>query len=179
MKKNVLIVSSSPRRAGNSDLLCDQFLQGAQEAGHHAEKLFLRDFKVNYCVGCGHCVENKGVCTQKDDMADMAQKLRKADVIVLATPVYFYTLSAQLKTFIDRCCPYYTQLTDKDFYFILTAAETDLDLMTRTVESLRGFTSCLDRPREKGIVYGVGAWEKGEIVGSPAMAQACEMGRNV
>ena len=179
MKKNVLIVSSSPRRQGNSDLLCDQFLQGAQEAGHHAEKLFLRDYTVGYCVGCGHCVEHKGVCTQKDEMEALAQKLQKADVIVLATPVYFYTMCAQLKTLLDRCCPYYTQLSDRDFYFILTAAETDLSLMTRTVESLRGFTSCLDRPREKGIVYGVGAWEKGEILDSPAMEQAYEMGRNV
>lgn len=179
MKKNVLIVSSSPRRQGNSDLLCDQFLQGALEAGHNAETIFLRDHKVSYCVGCGHCIEHKGTCTQKDEMARLAQKLLEADVIVLATPVYFYTMSAQLKTFIDRCCPYYTQLSDRDFYFILTAAETDWNLMTRTVESLRGFTSCLDRPREKGIVYGVGAWEKGDILKSPAMAQAHEMGRNV
>lgn len=179
MKKNVLVISSSPRRAGNSDLLCDQFIQGAQEAGHNAEKIFLRDRKVNYCVGCGHCVEHKGTCTQQDDMAALAQKLTWADVIVLATPVYFYTLSAQLKTFIDRCCPYYTSLSDKEFYFILTAADENTANMTRTIESLRGFTICLDRPQEKGIVYGTGAWEKGEILASPAMRQAHEMGRSV
>ena len=176
--KNILIISASPRRGGNSDTLCDEFLRGAREAGHRAEKLFLRDCTVGYCTGCGLCNRRPGACSQQDDMAGIAEKLERADVIVLATPVYFYTMDAQLKTLIDRCCPYYTALKNKEFYFIVTAADNDPASLVRTVEGLRGFTSCLDGPVEKGVVYGAGAWQVGEINALPAMREAYELGRN-
>ena len=178
-QKKVLILSASPRKGGNSDTLCDQFRKGAEETGHAAEKIFLRDHKVQYCTGCGLCVGRKGTCSQKDDMADIAQKMLAADVIVMATPVYFYTMDAQMKTLIDRCCAYYTGMENKEFYFIVTAADQDISAMERTIEGFRGFTLCLDGAVEKGIVYGVGAWNRGEIVHTPAMAQAYEMGRRV
>lgn len=179
MKKNVLILSSSPRRGGNSDLLCDEFLRGAQEAGHQAEKLFLSDHTIHYCTGCGVC-NTRHVCTQKDDMAGILQKMVDADVIVLATPVYFYTLAAQMKTLIDRTCPRYEEITGKDFYFILTAADDDKGMMERTVECFRGFTEgCLEDAHEKGVIYGLGAWHAGEIRDTPAMEQAYQMGKSV
>lgn len=178
-QKKVLILSASPRQGGNSDTLCDQFLKGAADAGHAAEKIFLRDSRINYCVGCGLCFSRKGACSQKDDMEAIAQKMIAADVIVMATPVYFYTMDAQLKTLIDRCCPYYTGMRNKEFYFILSAADQEVSAMERTIEGLRGFTLCLDGAVEKGIVYGVGAWEKGEILHTPAMQQAYEMGASV
>jgi len=177
MGKNVLIVSGSPRKGGNSDLLCDQFLAGAHEAGHRAEKLRVAELRINFCTGCGTCVKT-GRCAQKDDMAGALEKLLAADVIVLATPVYFYAMCGQMKTFIDRICPVYTRLTGKDAYFILAAADPDTAAMARTVEGFRGFTSCLTDVRERGVVYGVGAWAAGEIKTSPAMRQAFEMGRN-
>ena len=177
--KNVLILSSSPRKGGNSDMLCDQFAQGASEAGHQVEKIRLAELEINYCTGCGVCFEKKMLCSQKDDMAGVLEKMVAADVIVLATPVYFYTMCGQMKTLIDRTCPGYTHIKDKDFYFILTAADTDLAAMERTVEGFRGFTDCcLTRAREKGVIYGVGAWHIGEIKKSPAMRQAFDMGRN-
>lgn len=179
MSKNVLIISASPRKGGNSDTLCDQFLAGAREAGHQAEKVFLREKDIHYCTGCGLCFRQKGTCSQSDDMAELAGRLAEADVIVLATPVYFYTMDAQMKTFIDRCCAYYTSLTGKEFYFIVTAADTDVAAMERTIEGFRGFAVCLDGAVEKGIVYGVGAWEKGDIQKTPAMAAAWEMGKQV
>ncbi len=109
-------------------------------------------------------------------MSEVLDKMIAADVIVMATPVYFYTMCAQLKTLIDRTCARYTEIRSKEFYFILAAADTSQQAMTRTVESLRGFTSCLDRAREKGVIYGTGAWNIGEIQNSPAMKQALEMG---
>ena len=87
--KQVLIISASPRKNGNSDLLCDQFAQGAKESGHHVEKVFLTEKQIGYCRGCGVC-NTTHVCVQKDDMAEILDKMVKADVIVLATPVYFY-----------------------------------------------------------------------------------------
>ncbi|MHB8066147.1 MAG: flavodoxin family protein [Ruminiclostridium sp.] len=178
MGKNVLILSASPRRGGNSDLLCDQFLLGAQEAGNQTEKIFLRDKKIGYCTGCESCyISHK--CVQKDDMAEILEKMIAADVIVMATPVYFYTMDAQIKTLIDRTVPRYEEITGKEFYFIVTAADSSKQSMERTLDGFRGFTVCLNGAKEKGVIYGVGAWRKGDIIGSTAMDQAYEMGKTV
>ncbi len=179
MSKNLLIISSSPRKGGNSDLLCDQFAAGAQQAEHHAEKIFLKGKKINYCTGCGTCLNGKKPCPQKDDMPGILEKLIAADVIVMATPVYFYTMCGQMKTMIDRCCSRYTAISDKDFYFIIAAADNNMPAMERTIEGFRGFTSCLSNAKEKGIIYGVGAWNAGDVKGSDAMKQAVEMGKKV
>ena len=177
MSKKVLILSSSPRRGGNSDTLCDEFLRGAKDAGHQAEKVLLRDQRIGYCTGCGLCNRKPGTCSQQDDMAAIGRKMIDADVLVFATPVYFYTMSAQLKTMIDRCCPYYTQMQGKEVYFLLTAADENETMLRRTVESLRGFTEdCLPDAHERGILYGVGLWHKGDVAGTAYLQQAYEMG---
>lgn len=178
MKKNVVILSASPRRNGNSDILCDEFMKGATEAGHDVEKIFLVDKNIKYCTGCGVC-NTTHECVQKDDMKEILVKLLKADVIVMASPVYFYTINAQMKTLIDRIVPQYTSLSNKEFYFIITAAETNLNMMERSIECFRGLLDCLENPTEKGVIYGVGAWQKGEIKGTKAMKEAYEMGKNV
>lgn len=151
MNKKVLILSSSPRRGGNSDLLCDRFSSGAKETGNNVEKIFLKDKKINYCTGCGTCIDRKGKCSQKDDMAEVLDKMVEADVIVMATPVYFYTMCGQMKTLIDRTCARYTELSYKQFYFIVTAAENSIPAMERTVEEFRGLTYCLDAHRRKKV----------------------------
>jgi multimeric flavodoxin WrbA len=176
MSKKVLVLSSSPRRGGNSDLLCEQFIMGAKEAGHHAEKIFLKDKKINYCTGCSACLNGEKSCPQKDDMSEVWEKMITSDVIVMATPVYFYTMCAQMKTLIDRTCARYTEISNKEFYFIVTAADSNKRAMERTLEEFRGFTSCLNGSKEKGIIYGTGAWNIGDIKNSEAMKQACDMG---
>ena len=178
MKKNILILSSSPRKNGNSELLCDQFINGAQEAGHHAEKISLREKNIHYCTGCGTCFNTKK-CSQNDDMADVLEKMIAADVIVMATPVYFYMMCGQMKTLIDRTCARYTEINDQEFYFLVTAADGNKSAMERTIEEFRGFTSCLDGVNEKGILYGVGAWHKGDIKKTSVMKQAYEMGKAI
>jgi multimeric flavodoxin WrbA len=107
------VLSSSPRRGGNSDLLCDQFINGSREAGQITEKIFLKDKKINYCTGCGICIDRGKSCPRKDDMAEVLKKMIAADVIVMATPVYFYTMSAQMRTLIDRTCARYTEINNK------------------------------------------------------------------
>src|ERR1035437_5235449 len=139
MSKKVLIISSSPRRGGNSDTLCDQFVLGAGESGNHAEKIFLKDKKINYCTHCGTCLNGEKTCPQKDDMSEILEKMVDADVIVMATPVYFYTMCGQMKTSIDRTCSRYTRITNKEFYFIVTAADSNNQAMERTLEEFRGF----------------------------------------
>ena len=144
--------------------------------------LHIRHSRVNGVMGGialgtgGH--QNNGVCVQKDDMAEILEKMIAADVIVMATPVYFYTMDAQMKTLIDRCVARYTEISNKAFYFIATAADGEKRSLERTIEGFRGFLYCLEGAREKGIVYGSGAWKKGDIKESPALNEAYEMGRH-
>lgn len=178
MSKNILVLSGSPRKGGNSDILCDQFVMGAKESGNEVEKIFISNKKIGYCTGCYAC-EKTGKCAQKDDMADILEKMIKADVIVMATPVYFYSLDAQMKTLIDRTVARYTEINNKEFYFIATAAVNSKAALERTIECFRGFTDCLEGAKEKGVIYGTGAWEKGDIKSSDAMKEAYEMGKNI
>lgn len=177
--KNILILSSSPRRGGNSDTLCDEFLRGAIDAGHTVEKIFLRSKIINYCTGCSMCSLHGKPCPQKDDMPDILDKMVAADMIVMATPVYFYTMSAQMKTLIDRCCGRYTEMTDKQFYFIVTAAENAQEKMERTIDTFQGFLDCLEDATIKDVLYGLGVWHSGEINVTPAMQKAYEMGKSI
>jgi multimeric flavodoxin WrbA len=153
-------------------------MEGAIKAKHQVEKVTLAEKKINYCTACYGCSGN-GRCVQKDDMSHILDSMMAADVIVLATPVYFYTMCAQMKTVIDRTLARYRKITNKDFYFIVTAAVSKKAALERTIEGFRGFTSCLPGAKEKGIVYGTGAWEVGDILGSPAMDQAYEMGKRL
>lgn len=179
MVKNILVLSASFRKGGNSDTLCNRFIEGAKEAGHNVEKIYVNDCKINFCRGCGVCNATHR-CVQKDDMAAILDKMVAADVIVMATPVYFYTMNGQMKTLIDRTVPRYTEIHNKDFYFIIAAADTSRNNMQKVIDSFRGFTEdCLDGAKEKGIVYGTGAWQVGDIKNSPAMDTAWQMGKNV
>ena len=175
---NVLVISSSPRREGNSDLLCDELIRGAKEVGHEVEKIFVRDQKINYCTGCGVCYNTKR-CVQKDDMADILVKMIAADVIVLASPIYFYKMCGQLKTVIDRCCARYEEMTDKQFYYILTAADTNPAAIDKAVVEFQGFLDCLTNPEVKGTICGVGVWGKGEVKDKSMMTEAYVMGKSI
>jgi multimeric flavodoxin WrbA len=174
----VLAVSASPRKGGNSDVLCDRFLQGAAEAGHEVEKIRLAEKSIRPCVACYAC-RKASVCVQKDDMAEIQQKLIDADVIVLATPVYFYSMDAQMKIMIDRCLARYREITNKEFYFIVTAAAPEHEAADATLAGLRGYLRCLPGAQEKGVIYGMGAWDKGDIYRHPALDNAYEAGKNV
>jgi multimeric flavodoxin WrbA len=176
MSKKVLILSSSPRKTGNSNALCDRFMEGAIEARHQVEKVVLAEKKINDCTACYAC-QKIGRCAQKDDMAQILESMMAVDVIVMVTPVYFYTMCAQMKTVIDRTVAKYIEIANKEFYFIVAAADPNKAALERTIEGFRGFTSCLPGTKEKGVLFGVGAWEIGDILKSRALQQAYEMGK--
>lgn len=111
----VLAISSSPRKGGNSDVLCDEFLKGAAENGHEVQKIRLAEKKIAPCLACYGCTDSH-VCVRRDDMAEVLEALKAADVIVLASPVYFYSICAQMKTIIDRCLADYMAISGKTFY---------------------------------------------------------------
>lgn len=179
MPKKILILSSSPRKGGNSDTLCDEFMRGTIDSGNDAEKIFLRDKEIHYCTGCSVCSLYRKPCPQKDDAAEIINKMIAADVIVMATPVYFYTMCSQMKTLIDRCCSRYTEITNKEFYFIVTAAEDDRSRMLRTIDTFQGFLDCLENPTIKGTLFGLGVWHVEEIKNNPAMQEAYIAGMNI
>ena len=179
MAKKVLILSGSPRMGGNSDLLCDEFLRGAAEAGNEVEKIRVAERKIGYCSACYYCTQSGGVCAKKDDMAELLQRMIAADVIVLASPVYFYSIDAQLKTVIDRTVARWTEIKDKEFYYIVTCADAEKEAQERTLECFRGFADCVNGAQEKGVIYGTGVYEPGAIRSTPAFRQAYEMGRSL
>lgn len=179
VKQIVLVLSASPRKGGNSDLLCDQFILGARDAGNQAEKIFLQDKNIHFCLGCMDCQSNGGVCAQKDDMAEILEKMVRADVLVMATPIYFYNMDAQLKTLIDRICPQYTRISKKKAYLIATSDDSRKEAMDVAVAGFRAFLSCLDNVEEAGVIYGTGVRDVGDVKGKPAMAIAYKMGKAV
>lgn len=172
----IIAISASPRKGGNSDTLCDRFLEGALESGHETEKVNLQAKALAPCKGCYACGKNH-ICVQKDDMTGILEKLIAADVIVLGTPVYFYCMDAQMKMFIDRCLPRYQEIRGKAFYYIITAADPEPSAANETIAGLRGFLRCLPGAEEKGIILGMGAWDKGDILGHHAMQEAYQAGK--
>ena len=176
MSKNVLILSGSPRKGGNSDLLCDAFMRGAQEAGNDVEKVRIAEKRIGYCSACYFCRVHGGVCAKKDDMTELLQKMIDADVLVLASPVYFYSIDAQLKTVIDRTVARWTEVKDKEFYYIVTCADGEKEAAEHTVKSFRGYADCVEGAVERGVIYGTGVYQKGEINQSGAMDEAYQMG---
>lgn len=176
MSKKVLIIGGSPRKNGNSETLCKQFARGAQESGNIVETCFLSEKKIGFCSACYCC--RKGECPQKDDALEIIPKMLAADVIVLATPVYFYTMSAQLKALIDRSVMVYPEIKGKEFYFIMTMADTGTENFRGTVEALRGFVMCCENSRECGIISAAGVYEKGEILAHQSMQDAYLAGKN-
>ena len=179
MSKKVLILSGSPRKGGNSDTLCDRFMQGADEAGHEVEKIRVAEKKIGFCSGCYYCQKSGGVCAKKDDMPEILQKMIDADVIVLASPVYFYSIDAQLKALIDRTVARWTEVKYKEFYYIMTSADDSVEAQERTLECFRGYADCVEGAKEMGVIYGVGVYMPGEILNTPAYNEAYEMGKRV
>lgn len=174
----VLAVSASPRRGGNSDVLCDRLLKGAAEAGNEVEKINLSGLTISPCAACYGC-RGSGRCVKKDDMERVLDKLIHADAIILATPVYFYSMDAQMKIMIDRCLPRYQEIKGKDFYYIITAADPEHSAADGTLAGLRGYLRCLPGAKEKGILYGTGTWDKGDVYRHPSFEEAYELGKTI
>lgn len=178
MHKKILILSGSPRKDGNFDLLCDEFMRGALEAGHEVEKIRVASKKIHPCSACYYCRAHGGECVHKDDMAELLQKMIDTDVLVLASPVYFYAIDAQLKAVIDRTVARWLEVKNKEFYYIVTMADEDAASADTTLACFRGYADCVNGAVEKGIIIGSGVYEPGTVKASPAMAQAYEMGKN-
>lgn len=176
--KNVLVLSGSPRKKGNSQSLCEAFQKGAEDGGNAVTLVRLAEKKIGYCMACDACMRNNGVCVQQDDMAELLDAYQKADVLVLATPVYFYGICAQLKTFIDRTYPIWRHLGEKDVYYIVSAGLGE-EIVRRSVGDLDGFVEHLEKYEIKGRLYATNVMEAGKVRDTPFLDMAYQMGRHV
>ena len=98
-------ILGSPRKYGNTSKMLDACLGALEERGFETEKVHLQSKKIKYCMGCGTCLA-KGECVQRDDMDELRVMLETSDAIIIASPVYYLNVTAQMKTFIDRMLPY-------------------------------------------------------------------------
>lgn len=172
----VLVINGSPRAKGNSDLLCDEFIRGAQEAGHQTEKISLRDMEIHPCKACYACFKT-GSCVQKDDMAEILRQAEHADVLVLASPTYFLTMSGQMKVMIDRLLPKWQGLGGKQAYVIVTGHDGKAGLQ-RCADDLAAILENLGDPVRQ-VIWGEHVWQKGKVLGTPAMEQAYLAGKGI
>lgn len=179
MNKKILVLSGSPRIGGNSDLLCDEFMRGAIESGNKVEKINVANKKVTPCLACYYCKDHGGKCVYNDDMTEILQKMIDCDVLVLASPVYFYSINAQLKAVIDRSVARWLEVKNKKLYYIVTMADEALSSADATLACLRGYADCVEGSEECGVIVGNGVYEAGEIKNTPAFRKAYEAGKAV
>lgn len=178
MGKRVLILSSSPRKDGNSDTLCHSFASGAKDKGHEVSEIFINNKNINFCKACVYCERHKGECSQHDDIAEIILELVKCDVIVFASPVYFYSISGQMKTFIDRLVTIYRQITNKEIYYIFAAGDKTPNF--KIVElCMRGLVSCFAGSKVMGMIQAGGVRKKGEVSYTEHLQEAYKMGAEV
>ncbi len=178
MRKKVVVISTSPRAGGNSELLADAFLSGARAAGNDAEKISLKGKHLEFCRGCLAC-QRTGKCVISDDAAMIISKIASCDVVAFATPIYFYEMSGQMKTLIDRTNPIFgSDYKFRDVYLLATSADGDESAMDGAVSGLNGWIACFDKSSLKGVVRGTGATDAGEI-SKKHIEEAFEMGKNI
>lgn len=180
MSKNILILSTSPRRGGNSEALADAFLGGALEVGHQVEKICLYDKDLQFCRGCLAC-QKTTKCVIRDDVDAILERMRRANVLVFASPIYFYEMCGQMKTLLDRTNPLFpAEYSFRDVYLLTTAADGDERAMDGAVKGLEGWIACFDRARLSGVLRGVGVDGLGAVQHCPALLeQAAQMGRSI
>jgi multimeric flavodoxin WrbA len=184
-RKKVMIAIGSPRKKGNSSTLAKQVAAGAKAGGAVVKTFYLHGMKIRPCTACDACRKKTGVdCVLNDDMRKLYPQLRNADAIVVASPIYWFTISAQTKLFMDR---WYAlggdegyELAGKRFGIILTYADAD-PFVSGAVNALRTFQDALNFVGAKivGMVYG-SAWKAGEIRRNKALMQeAYELGKKL
>ena len=175
----MLIISGSPRKGGNTDLLCDAFARGAEEVGGRVEKIFLADYRIDYFSEADEQRVGNRANEAEDDVPMLVDKMVQADVIVLASPVYYMNITGQLKTFIDRTFGRYREMKDKEFFYLTACTDPEESTADWAINGFRGFVMCLPNPTERGMVKAIGMGRKGAVKGSQYEVEAYNLGRGI
>lgn len=179
MSKKIVAISSSLHANSNSGTLLSKFVEGAKAAGNEVTVVSLRGKKINFCIGCLSC-QNTGKCVLDDDVRAIAELIKQADVVAFATPIYYYEMSGQLKTLLDRLNPLYgTDYKFTDVYLLSTAADTDPETDKRAVSGLEGWIECFERAHLAGKVFAGGVTDGGEIAGHEGLVEAYATGAKI
>lgn len=179
MRKKIVVISSSLRRKSNSDALAEAFVQGAAEAGHEVEKIMLKGKDIRYCTGCLTCHKTLR-CVLRDDADAVVEKIQQSDIVVFATPVYFYGMSGLLKTLLDRTNPLYTaENRFREVYLLASAAEDEEDTVEGTIRGIQGWIDCFRDVRLCGTIFAGGVNAPGATEGHPALEKACGAGKRI
>ena len=177
--KNVLIITTSLRDGSNSDMLAEAFKDGAISAGSTVETVSLKNKNIGFCKGCFAC-QKIGKCIINDDANAITDKIAEADVVVWATPVYYYEMSGQMKTLIDRANSLFSRERKfKDVYLLSTAHDSDASTPDGALKGLQGWIKCMKGARLAGSVFVGGIEPAGAIEGNIGLKNAFEMGKNV
>lgn len=182
--KSILVLKGSPRPRGNSSILADRVAAGARESGAAVDSFTLHTMSIKPCDGCDACRSGDRQCIIADDMDVIYPKLRAADVIVVATPIYWFTMSAQTKTCIDRWYALETDggnaLRGKQFAFVITYGDSD-PWTSGAVNAMRAFQDMCRYLKADivGMVYGA-AGDQGDIESQPGLLEkAYKLGRKI
>lgn len=163
MNKKVCVISTSLRKDGNSDLLAKEFYKGAKDSGHDVEMISLIDKTIHFCKGCLAC-QTTGKCAIKDDANVIENIVLKSDVVVFATPIYYYEMSGQMKTLLDRMnAMFLKDYKFRDIYFLASAAEEEVTAMDYAIQGLKGWVECYEKAELKGVVKAIGVTDIGDI----------------
>ena len=177
--KKVLIISTSLRANSNSYLLAEEFKRGAIESGNEVELVSLKDKSIAFCKGCLAC-QKIGHCVISDDANAITEKMEVADVIVWATPIYYYEMSGQMKTMIDRANPLYSKdYRFKSVYLLSTATENESYVPEGAEKGIRGWVDCFENVVLKETLFVGGVTDPGDIRGNEGLIKAYELGKNV
>ena len=177
--KKIIVISTSLRTGSNSDMLADQFIEGAKAAGHEVEKISLAEKDIKFCKGCFAC-QKLGKCVIKDDANDIMQKVLNADVVCWATPIYYYEMSGQMKTLIDRMNALYSlDYKFRDVYVLTTAAEDEPEVPKRAEAGLTGWIDCYPKSHLAGTLFCGGVDAPRTIEGNQKLQEAYELGKSV
>ena len=177
---NVLVISTSLRAKSNSDILTEQLIAGARDAGHKVEHVSLKGKKLGFCMGCLACQKTQK-CVLKDDAAEIAGKVKNADALVFVTPIYYYEMSGQMKTLLDCMNPLYS--SDYRFrrvYMLSVAAEDEAYTPEKAVSGLQGWIDCFEKAELVDTLFCGGINDAGEANGSTAeLEEAYEFGKRI
>ena len=175
---NVLVITTSLRAKSNSDILAQRLIAGAKDAGHRVEEISLKGKSIGFCRGCLACQKTQK-CVLKDDAVAIAEKVMNADTLVFVTPIYYYEMSGQMKTLLDRMNPLYSaDYKFRSVYILSVAAEDETTTPEKAVSGLQGWIDCFEKAELAGSLFCGGINDAGEAAGkTEEQREAYEFGR--
>ena len=176
----VLVITTSLRAKSNSDRLAEELIRGAKDAGHEVEQISLKGKEIRFCIGCLSCQKTQK-CVLKDDAVRIAEKVKEAETLVFVTPIYYYEMSGQMKTLLDRMNPLYpSDYKFRKVYMLSVAAEDEDYVPEKAVSGLQGWVDCFEKAELAETLFCGGISDPNEATGrSVGLDEAYQFGKQL